>query len=152
MDRPHLEYCVQAWSPHLCQDVECLERVQRHATKMVAGMRHLSYRSRLQALGLFSLKRRRARGDLIETYKILTGKTALESSVLFKAAPDVGTRGHPLKLLQSHARLNARAKFLAVRVVSWWNRLPGTVVQSPTVEVFKKRLDQHWEQLFPDVI
>ena len=71
--RPHLEYCVQIWSPYLAKDIDLLERVQIQATKLVRGLANLSYEFRLKSLGLNSLYRCHQQGNLIETFKILKG-------------------------------------------------------------------------------
>ena len=63
--RPHLEFCIQAWSPHFVKDVEVLENVQKAATNLVPKLRKYSYPVRLQMIGITSLEERRVRGDMI---------------------------------------------------------------------------------------
>ena len=105
----------------------------------------LTYEERIKSLKLPTVKERVLRGDLIEAYKILTGKTGLDPAKFFEKNEDERTRGHHLKLKAKRAAHVARAKFFSLRVVNAWNGLPEEVISAETVNMFKRRLDQYWD-------
>ena len=146
MVRPHIEYANQVWCPYLKKHIDMLENVQRRATKSIPGLSNLSYEERLRKINIPTLAYRRSRGDMIETYKILTGKYDPEVSKFIKLREDSYTRGHMYKIYKSRPRLNVRKYSFCLRVVDLWNSLPSSVVEAKTVESFERRLDKLWRE------
>ena len=153
MVRPHLEYGSVIWSPHLKKDIDVIERVQRRATKMVPELRNLSYEDRLCALELPTLKFRRERADIIETYSILTDKHIINTDCRCQICPNkqmflktlsTKTRGHSMKL-QVQKATGHRFHFFATRVVNQWNSLSNKTVTQPTLQKFKTELHREWD-------
>ena len=151
--RHHLEYCVQAWSPWLQQDIDLIEKVQQRAVKAVSGLSG-SYSEKLAELKLLSLADRRSRGDMIQTFKIVnkiddvepsdffTFSTAQHSHATRQAATVTESATLPsLGLSQGPCNLELRRNFFSQRVVAPWNTLPTEVQSAPSVDQFKIRYD-----------
>ena len=97
---------------------------------IIPGLSDLSNEDRLRRLKLLSLSYRRSRGDMIEVYKIMSGKYDPEISNIFQnqEQENRNTRGHKYKLFKPRCRLNIRKNSFCIRVVNMWNSLSENVV------------------------
>jgi hypothetical protein len=144
--RPHLEFAVQAWSPHLRRYIKSLEQIQSRATKTISTIKHLPDVVRLRHLGLTTLEKRRERGDLIEQYKITYGIDEVnfyvpQTQPNWQATGSYGLRGHDRRLLPQRVKgCEERKHFFTNRVPKLWNRLPRTAINAATVNGFKDQL------------
>jgi len=141
--RPHLEYASVIWNPRYKKDIIAIENVQRRATRMMSNLKNLDYKNRLIHVGLPTMEYRRTRADVIQVYKLMNGidKTSYD---LLNVRDATTTRGHKQKLFKPRPRTNIRKNAFSHRVVNDWNSLPANVVEAPTLNSFKSRLNKHW--------
>ena len=122
MVRPHLEYCVQLWCPKPRHGnwgvINRIEDVQRQFTRQIDGFGELPYRERLNKLNLTTLIERRARGDLIETFKILSG-IANYGGEMFRVSRSGNNILYPTGKLSKNEQ-----DFFSTRVIQYSNKLP----------------------------
>ena len=133
--RLHLEYGNAVWSPFLKSDITLIENVQRRATRYVPDINKLEYQERLEALNLPTLQYRRFRADMIETYK--------STHVHLFEMKSTNTRGHQYVVKIRHSSTTTRRNYFAFRVASVWNSLFSDIIGSVSLNVFKKKLDDH---------
>jgi len=138
--RPHLDYCIQAWKPYLKKDINTIEKVQHRATKMIWGMQNIPYSERLKLCGLMTMEDRSRRADILETYKILTGKEKINPDKLFKRVENTKTRGHNMKLEKHQVRTDNRKHYFSQRVINDWNKLPSKAVNAISINILKNEL------------
>ena len=85
-------------------------------------------------------QKRRERGDLIQTYRIMNNIDKINPETFFQRARYTSTRGHNQKFDKSRSRLDVRKFFFSQRVVEPWNKLPESAINAPTLLCFKKEL------------
>ena len=144
--RPHLEFANSVWSPRLEKDKKLIEGVLHRATKVIPGLRNLSYEERLAKLDIPSMAYRRSRGDMIEVYKYTHGIYKVKVQPVTVDRTSI-TRGHSYKLQKPRCNNATRQHFFSNRVVDTWNKLPDTVVTAPSLNSFKTRLDILWKEI-----
>ena len=138
--RSQLEHAVQLWNPWRQKDIDLLEKVQKRAVRMIPGLTG-DYESKLREIGLLSFKKRRERGDAIQTFKILQGMDHVnyetwfhfESEVNFYSSRSVAES----KLAVPRVQTESRRNFYSVRSCRLWNSIPVAVRQNVSVHYFK---------------
>ena len=102
-----------------------------------------------------TLKERRARGDIIQYFKIYRGFNKLNwyngNRLMVTGrgdGPAMGVRGNQHRLAKQLTNVEARRNFISNRVVSRWNKLSPSMISSNTINSFKKQYDFQSRELF----
>ncbi len=129
---------MPACLPNLVADINHFERIQRLATRLVTGIRHLPYEERLQ--------RRRLRTDLVTAFKIFTGLLGIDpnSLPLDEAKEGTSTR-------YSKVRTTAEGKGRHFRWALWNT---GISSRAPSLQLLLPMLSRNvwrkfWQKSFP---
>ena len=105
---------------------------------------HIHGRLHETDLGLFSLGKKRLRGDLINIDKYLKGDgRQMDEARLFSVVCSDRTRSNGLKLVNRRFYTNMQKNFFTLRVTEHCNRLPREAVNSLPMEIFKSHLDAY---------
>ena len=140
--RPILEYANVIWHPRLKRQSVSIERVQRRATKILPELRECTYEERMRILNLPSLKYRRYRGDLIQTFKILNKVDDLRVEDFFTLNNNTITRDSDIKLGIKYCSTNTKKFCFSNRCAKYWNSLSPLTRRAENLNQFKNLLDK----------
>ena len=140
--RPKVEYNSPIWSPFLSKDINQIEQIQRHFTKIACCKCNIpfsSYQDRLQKLNLRSLETRRIHFDLILLFKMIHKICDLSFDDFFQYRPSKYVlRSHPLQIEPKlHFKSSQWLNSFFVRTPKIWNELPTNIVIAPSLPIFK---------------
>jgi len=117
-----------------------IESVQRRFTKRLSGFSKLSYDERLASLNCGSLYSRCVKCDLVMCYQMLTGSVNIDVDAFFTHSYLSTTRGNSMKLFKPQFTSVRDSNFFANCIISHWNSLLNSLVSSPSVASFKRKL------------
>ena len=139
--RPILEYASDVWDPHQANNIYSLERVQRRAARFITGNydRQASVSAMLKTIELPTLRERRAISKLTTFYKGINGLLDIPTSHLYPSSTQ-STRGNLLKQHLPSYRLERTKSSFYPDSIRLWNGLPTEVVEAPSLESFRSRL------------
>lgn len=140
--RPHIEFAIPVWRPHLIKDFTLLERVQHEVTRWPTKLGRLNYQTRLDLLGLAQLNKRYDRADLIQLFRITHDLFPTPSNYYVELCTDNRLRGHEFKIRKEPFKTTVRKHYLTNRTFDLWNGLSRDIVLVDKVYKFKKRLDK----------
>ena len=107
----------------------------------MSGFSKLPYHERLEQLGLWSLKERRNRADIIEVFKMAKYWSAILLESMFELSTIKHLRGHTLKLVKHRSTLEVRRNFFTERLIHRWNSLDQQALDVDSVNnCFKNHL------------
>ena len=145
--RPKVEYSSPVWSPFLKQDIRKIEKIQRKFTRQICRRSNISYTSysdRLLKFGLRSLEHRRLMFDLIFLYKTVNHVSGLTFSDHFSyRSTNYNLRGNNNQIEPLHKyRDPLWCNSFFVRAPKTWNLLPTDITSSPSLSVFKVKVEK----------
>ena len=133
--RPHLEYAVEVWNPRDRGDVLKLEKVQNKMSRLLPTGHILHPDQRNATLGLTTHEERRLRGDLINIYKQINNES------LFTLRNNPRFRGHSKTIRVPLSNCLIKKYSFSYRAINDWNNLPESIVNSQSLNVFKRNID-----------
>ena len=150
--RCRLEYCCPVWDPTRVKDIQALEEVQRHFTARISGYRDMDYHSRLKALELQSLQRRRERYSIVHIWKIINGVAPNDIDIQYSQNARRGLKVliPPLRSQTNQAAQSLYDNSFRIRAGRLWNTLPIDVNTITELDPFKVALGSFLD-IFPDL-
>ena len=145
--RPHLEYANVIWAPKFKRQSAAIERVQRRATRLLPEVRELTYESRMRYLNLPSLKYRRFRGDLLQTFKIMNKIDDLNTSDFYSFSSECRTRCANEKVFINRCCTNTKLHCFSHRTARQWNNISSNTRNAKNINEFKNLLDKDPKRL-----
>ena len=143
--RPVLEANTVVWCPYLKKDVIAVEKVQEKFFKAICrrcNVRTRTYYERLNALDIETLEYRRHKFDVIMVFKIIHELVDVDFNDFFSFSnTPYNLRRHRFHIEGVKCNSNTRKHFFANRIVNIWNGLPSTIVESSSLETFRRRLN-----------